>query len=322
ALICRDRDSGSDGTLDQRHYALQDANYRVRAIVDAAGSVAERYAFAPYGERTVLNADWSADADGISDVAFAFGHQGLRHDAVTGLVYNRARMLHPKLGRFVQRDPLGYVDGMNVYQYLLSSPVDLLDRFGLWGHGKRYYRNKIRDLIRNAPIDRTQSPIIQNAQYQEFQRKLRNLQQELENHTSGHSDFPGGDVFDYTKEDLDPATRPWPLPNPGVGRHFRPLGPVQQDLNQAIAECNKDRFERLMHQGQDYFSHYGRGYTDGFNMGGGGLNNGHIGFGDVDPDNADKWPQFYDGARKWTQKNLDRWHANCCLNQDGEWVPK
>jgi hypothetical protein len=28
-----------------------------------------------------------------------YGHQGLRHDRTTGLVYNRARMLSPALGR-------------------------------------------------------------------------------------------------------------------------------------------------------------------------------------------------------------------------------
>jgi hypothetical protein len=36
-------------------------------------------------------------------------YQGLYHDPVTGLVYNRNRMLHTKLGRFTSRDPLGYV---------------------------------------------------------------------------------------------------------------------------------------------------------------------------------------------------------------------
>jgi RHS repeat-associated protein len=33
--------------------------------------------------------------------------QGLHHDTATGLVYNRARMLNPILGRFNQRDPWG-----------------------------------------------------------------------------------------------------------------------------------------------------------------------------------------------------------------------
>ena len=39
-------------------------------------------------------------------------------------------MLNPSQGRFMQRDPLGYVDGMSVYEYLRSSPTGLLDPTG------------------------------------------------------------------------------------------------------------------------------------------------------------------------------------------------
>jgi len=35
------------------------------------------------------------------------------------------------LGRWLQRDPAGYVDGANLYEYVMSSPVDMLDRMGL-----------------------------------------------------------------------------------------------------------------------------------------------------------------------------------------------
>src|SRR5690606_16961956 len=41
------------------------------------------------------------------------GHQGLMHDEVTGVVYNRYRMWLPRVGRFAQGDPIGYPDGMN-----------------------------------------------------------------------------------------------------------------------------------------------------------------------------------------------------------------
>ncbi len=55
-----------------------------------------------------------------------FGHQGLMHDENTGLIYNRARMRDPKLGRFMQRDPLGYVDGIGLYAtyHLMHGGVD------------------------------------------------------------------------------------------------------------------------------------------------------------------------------------------------------
>jgi RHS repeat-associated protein len=64
-----------------------------------------------------------------------FGHQGLGHDEELGdnLVYNRARYLHTTFGRFISRDPLRYVDGMNSYQYLSSSSLSSVDPLGLDG---------------------------------------------------------------------------------------------------------------------------------------------------------------------------------------------
>lgn len=71
----------------------------------------------------------------------------------------------------------------------------------------------------------------------------------------GHSDIFGGDRYDFTKEDHGP-TSPYNQPS----RHFRGLGDVERDLNEAIRRGNLDSFERYMHQGQDYFSHRENGY--------------------------------------------------------------
>jgi len=106
----------NDGTDD--YFAARHHNFNVMALLDDAdGSVVERYDYDPYGKRYVLDADYSDDADGLSDVGLNIGHQGLLHDMETGLIYNRARMLNPAIGRFMQRDPLEYVDGMLVYAY-------------------------------------------------------------------------------------------------------------------------------------------------------------------------------------------------------------
>jgi RHS repeat-associated protein len=102
----------------------------VTSLVDESGTVIERYAYSPYGERTVLDADFSADADGVSDVDNALGHQGLHLDTESALYYNRNRYYSPALGRFTARDPLGYIDGMSTYEYVASTPVVAHDPSG------------------------------------------------------------------------------------------------------------------------------------------------------------------------------------------------
>jgi RHS repeat-associated protein len=111
-------------------YYTNDANMNVTSLVEESGTVIERYAYDPYGERTVLDADWSADADGLSDVDNVLGHQGLYLDTESALYYNRNRYYSPSLGRFITRDPLGYVDGMSVYEYVKSQAIVLTDHLG------------------------------------------------------------------------------------------------------------------------------------------------------------------------------------------------
>ena len=42
-LVLRDRDTNNDGTLDERLYALQDANWNVIALADTAGTVTAQF---------------------------------------------------------------------------------------------------------------------------------------------------------------------------------------------------------------------------------------------------------------------------------------
>jgi len=55
---------------------------------------------------------------------------GRQYDAESGLYHYRARAYFPDVGRFMQQDPAGMVDGANVYAYVGNDPVNGVDPSG------------------------------------------------------------------------------------------------------------------------------------------------------------------------------------------------
>lgn len=58
---------------------------------------------------------------------------GMERDEESGLSYHAARYYAPWLGRWASCDPAGHVDGPNLYQYVSSKPLRLIDPSGLSG---------------------------------------------------------------------------------------------------------------------------------------------------------------------------------------------
>lgn len=65
-----------------------------------------------------------------ADENWACLFQGGRYDHNSGLYNFRNRDYSPTLGRWMQQDPAGYVDGANLYEFVGDSPVDRTDPSG------------------------------------------------------------------------------------------------------------------------------------------------------------------------------------------------
>jgi RHS repeat-associated protein len=107
-LVLRDRDTSlpADGTLDERLYAFQDANWNVTAISDPTGTIQERYSYDAYGRPGYLTPAF--DFQSGSDYAWESLFTGRALDSETGLNYYRARYYDAGMGKFTARDPKGY----------------------------------------------------------------------------------------------------------------------------------------------------------------------------------------------------------------------
>ena len=122
-LILRDRDSNASGAMNERLYALSDLRYSVVALANATGTILERYKYDGLGNCTVLTPTFASRSSSVYD--WQFRYTGRREDLNTGLLYFRARYYHAQLGRFISRDPLGFVDGMSQYRaYFVPGGMD------------------------------------------------------------------------------------------------------------------------------------------------------------------------------------------------------
>jgi RHS repeat-associated protein len=133
ALVLRDRSTQNNGTLDERLWVQQDANWNVTALVNSSGSVVERYIYDPYGQVTYLNANWATIS--ASAYAWIYGSQGRRLDTATGNISARWRDVRPTIQRWLKLDPIGIRGGdTNLFRAEGDNPTTNGDPSGLAGN--------------------------------------------------------------------------------------------------------------------------------------------------------------------------------------------
>ena len=120
---------------DEDYYYLQDHTYSVLGLTDDEAALQDRVRYNAYGRFFYTDSGWkTTQANQFSSQGNPYLYTGRRLDRLDKdalpLMYYRARHYDPIAGRFMQRDPIGYQDGMNLYEYVGSDPLSLTDPLG------------------------------------------------------------------------------------------------------------------------------------------------------------------------------------------------
>jgi RHS repeat-associated protein len=115
----------ANGAITFMHNDKQNS---VIAISDAVGNPVVRRGYGTYGETDPAQMVGTTSA-GTSP--HPFGYTGRRWDPDLGLYYYRARWYDPQLGTFLQTDPIGSLDYVNLYSYVGAEPGNATDPTGM-----------------------------------------------------------------------------------------------------------------------------------------------------------------------------------------------
>jgi RHS repeat-associated protein len=129
-----EREVRSGVSVQSRRYIHSDHQGSSQVITNETGELVHVQRFDAFG-KSIAPANDSTDAATRNIRA---GYTGHETDSETGLVNMRGRIYDPRLGRFMQADPIARFGGtqkLNRYSYVLNNPLNLTDPTGLTDSG-------------------------------------------------------------------------------------------------------------------------------------------------------------------------------------------
>jgi len=100
-----------------------DGNGNITCLLNEKQAVVARYVYEPFGNVLSLSGP-------LAEVNL-YRFSSKEAHPITGLVYYGFRFYDPNLQRWMTRDPLGEMGGLNLYGFAQNTPVCLVDRLGL-----------------------------------------------------------------------------------------------------------------------------------------------------------------------------------------------
>lgn len=103
------------------YYYLKDHLGTIMEMVDSSGNIQAKYQFDPYGRAKKHQGSLESD----------FQYAGYYFHTQSKLNLTLTRAYNSELGRWINRDPIEELAGINLYQYVWNNPLSFLDPLGL-----------------------------------------------------------------------------------------------------------------------------------------------------------------------------------------------
>ncbi len=107
----------NDATTTNKNWLYADHLGSIVALANTTGAATANYTYSPEGKQG-------------GSTPICFGYTGQQNLSGLGVQYYKARMYSADLGRFIQTDPIGMADDMNLYVYVGNNAVNRTDPSG------------------------------------------------------------------------------------------------------------------------------------------------------------------------------------------------